>query len=134
MGADAIIGFHPSRVLPIEIIESIDKQGNRRETLVAYSMGSLLTESRIGYDISGILLHLDITCGSDGEVKFNRIEYTPTYIWRQNFNGNMQYRIVSSNQPPPDGMDKNQQEVMGRALNRIQNSLSGCPVIERKKN
>jgi len=131
LGADAIIGFHPSRVLPIEILNTTDERGRRHETLVAYSMGTLLTESRNGYDISGILMHMNITCSSDGEVKFNQIEYTPTYIWRQNIKDHMQYRVVSSNHQPPDAMDKNQQEVMGRALNRIRNTLKDCPIHER---
>jgi poly-gamma-glutamate synthesis protein (capsule biosynthesis protein) len=132
MGGDIIIGFHPSRVLPIEMLESRNEKGEARKALVAYSLGTLLTESRNGYDISGILLHLDITCSDDGTVKFNSVEYTPTYIWRQSVNGNMQYRVISSAESPPKEMDKNQQEVMGRALNRIRDSLDGSWVEQRK--
>lgn len=132
MGADVIIGYHPSRVLPIEILESTDANGEKRQVLVVYSMGTLLTESRNGYDISGILLHLNISCTSNGNVNFDHIEFTPTYIWRQNINGSMQYRVVCSNRTAPEGMDQAQKEVMGRALNRIRSTLEDCPVIERK--
>ncbi|MBE5787671.1 MAG: CapA family protein [Clostridiales bacterium] len=131
-GADIIIGYHPSRVLPAEIIETFDpNNGRMRKTLVAYSMGTLLTESRDGYDISGMLMHVDVTCDSAGNVKFNRIEYTPTYIWRQNVNGKMQYRVVASNAPAPEGMDNHQKEVMGRALERIKNTLKDSPAALR---
>lgn len=132
MGADIILGSHPSRVLPIEMIETRDKNGNDRQTLVAYSMGTLLTESRDGYDISGILLHLDVTCDTQGNVRFNSIQYTPTYIWRQSIEGKMQYRVVCSADLPPVGMDSKQIEVMGRALKRIQDTLADCPVFQRK--
>jgi len=132
MGADIILGSHPSRVLPMEMIETRGESGQARQTLVAYSMGTLLTESRDGYDISGILLHLDITCDTLGNVRFNSVQYTPTYIWRQNMDGKMQYRVVCSADMPPSGMDDHQKEVMGRALNRIADTLRDSPVFQRK--
>ena len=132
MGADVIIGTRASRVLPMEMLSVTDASGRSRQTLVAYSLGSFLTESREGYDISGLLLHLAITCTADGRVRFDAVEYTPTYIWRQNMGGKMQYRVVCSAEAPPEGMDAKQQEVMGRALARIQNTMLGCPVLQRK--
>ena len=132
MGADIILGSHPNRVLPMEMIETKGRNGQKRKTLVAYSMGTLLTESREGYDISGILLHLDITCDTEGNVRFNSIQYTPTYIWRQIIDGKMQYRVVCSADAPPAGMDEHQKDVMGRALKRIQETLADSPVFQRK--
>lgn len=131
MGADLILGTHPSRVLPMELIYCTSADGKPRQALVAYSLGTLLTESREGYDISGALLHLRITCGSQGEVSFDSIEYTPTYIWRQSVGGKMQYRVVCSADAVPEGMDTRQQEVMGRALTRVQNTLKDGPAVQR---
>lgn len=131
MGADVILGSHPSRVLPMELIETAAEDGSRRQCLAAYSLGTLLTESRDGYDISGILLHLDIVCDTAGNVRFRAIEYTPTYIWRQNIDGRMQYRVVCSADAPPAGMDARQAEVMGRALKRIEETLADSPVTKR---
>lgn len=130
-GADLILGVHPSRVLPMEWIETKDADGKPRKTLAAYSLGTLLTESRDGYDISGILLHLNITCRANGSVEFGSIEYTPTYIWRQYVGNGWQYRVVCSADAPPEGMEQKQQEVMGRALNRIRKTLEKSPVIQR---
>jgi len=119
-------------VLPMEILNCTDEKGRSRQAFVAYSMGSLLTESRDGYDISGVLLHLQITCHGDGQVTFSGAEYTPTYIWRQIVNEKWQYRVVASNAPAPEGMEQKQQEVMGRALKRIQETLKDSPVTQRQ--
>ena len=131
MGADVILGTRPSRVLPMEIISCIREDGKAGETFVAYSLGSLLTESREGYDISGALLHLNINIDEAGHVRFPSAEYTPTYIWRQGVNGKTQYRVVCSADPAPDEMSSQQREVMGRALSRIQQILKDSPVSQR---
>ena len=131
-GADVILGTRPSRVLPMELISCVGEDGKARQAFVAYSLGTLLTESREGYDISGMLLHLGITCDAQGRIRFDSAEYTPTYIWRQNINGSMQYRIVCSADPAPEGMGDQQKEVMARALNRIQSILKDSPVTRRK--
>ena len=132
MGADVILGTRPERVLPMEIVTTIDENGKSRETFVAYSLGTLLTESRDGFSISGALLHLNIRCDEAGRIHFDSAEYTPTYIWRQNVNGNLQYRIVSSADAVPEGMSEQQQDVMKRALNRIQTALQNSPVRIRE--
>ena len=63
---------------------------------------------------------------------FEALEYTPTYIWRQSVGGQMQYRLVCSSDPPPEGMSTQQKEVMQRSLTRIQTVLKDSPVMERK--
>ena len=130
-GADVILGTHPSRVLPIEILSVILEDGTAHDCLAVYSLGTLLTESREGYDISGILLHLSLRCDGQGKVHFEAVQYTPTYIWRQNVNGKMQYRVVCSADPAPEGMSEQQKEVMQRALNRIKNTLKDSPVTQK---
>ncbi|MBR1584869.1 MAG: CapA family protein [Clostridia bacterium] len=130
-GADLILGNHPSRVLPMETVSVPDENGIQRQCLIVYSMGTLLTESREGYDISGMLLHVSISCDQRGTVNFDSIEYTPTYIWRRSVNGKMQYRVVCSNDPAPKEMDGKQQEVMARALIRVNNAMRDGPALLR---
>lgn len=127
-GADLILGTRPSRVLPVEILSGIREDGSAYDCLVAYSLGTLLTESREGYDISGILLHVNMTVDERGRLHFNSVEYTPTYIWRQTVGGSLQYRIVCSADPAPEGMSDRQKDVMKNALKRIQNTLQSSPV------
>lgn len=131
MGADIVLGARPERVLPMEIITSVDENGKSRDTFVAYSLGTLLTESREGYDISGILLHMNLRVDENGRAHFESIEYTPTYIWRQSIDGATQYRIVCSADPAPETMSDAQKDVMARALTRIQNTLKNSPVTQR---
>ncbi len=131
MGADVILGTRPSRVLPMEILSCTGVDGKTREAFVAYSLGTLLTESREGYDISGALLHLTVSCDSQGRIHFQNAEYTPTYIWRQSVNGAMRYRVVCSADPAPEEMSGQQREVMQRALNRVESILKGSPVNQR---
>ncbi len=132
MGADIILGARSSRVLPMERINCIGEDGRARETFVAYSLGTLLSESREAYDIAGLLLHLNVTCDENGRVKVDTAEYTPTYVWRQTVEKKMQYRILCSADPAPAGMSTQQTEVMQRALTRIQNTLKDSPVAQRR--
>ena len=132
MGADVILGTRPSRVLPMELIYCNGPDGKNHTAFVAYSLGTLLSESREAFDICGLLLHMSIRSDEQGVTHFEALEYTPTYIWRQSVGGQMQYRLVCSADPPPESMSTQQKEVMQRSLNRIQTVLKNSPVIERK--
>ena len=132
MGADVILGTRPSRVLPMELIYCTGPDGKSHTAFVAYSLGTLLTESREAYDICGLLLHLRVRSDEQGTVHFEGIEYTPTYIWRQSVGGQMQYRLLCSADPPPEGMSSQQKQVMQRSLARIQAALKNSPVNLRQ--
>ena len=132
IGADVILGFRPTRGLPIEVLGTVAENGKYHETLVAYSMGTLLTESREGYDISGILLHFDVHIDERGQVAFSSLEYTPTYVWRQSVDGKMVFRIVGSADAVPAGMNSDQQRYLQNALTRVQKTLQDSPVTLRR--
>ena len=129
-GADLILGYQPTRVLPVEMVSVPDENGIQRQCLIAYSMGTLLSESREGYDISGMLLHLTVSIDK-GRMSYDSVTYTPTYIWRQKINNKMQYRVVCASDPAPKAMDAKQREYMGNALKRIRNTLKNSPVEQR---
>lgn len=133
MGADVILGTRPTRVLPMELITSIGADGYPRQTFVAYSMGTLVTENRNdGYAISGVLLHLHISGDEQGRIRFGSAEYTPTYIWCQRDGGKTSFRVVCSADPAPEGMDDRQKTYMQNAYNRIRETLQNCPVSMRQ--
>ena len=132
MGADVILGSRPTQVLPVEILGCMREDGKYHETLVAYSLGSLLTESRKPYDISGMLLHFTVILDEYGMVSFQALEYTPTYIWRQSTDGGMFFRVVCAADDPPVGMSADQQQYMQNALKRVQKILENSPVSQRK--
>lgn len=131
-GADIILGAHSQTIQPIEYLTGTRTDGTAHQTLVAYSLGSLMTESRDTKNIAGMLLHLNLTWDPQTQsIAFDRVEYTPTYIWRCKEDGQYRYRAVVSDHPAPDGMDESQQKVMERILNYTLDTLKGSPVQVR---
>ena len=79
-----------------------------------------------------MLLQLQIAF--DGStISFEKVCYTPTYIWRFKQDGQYQYRIAVSDQLPPDGMSDDQAGYMEKALRNIQKYLDDSPVTLRVK-
>ncbi|MBQ8537067.1 MAG: CapA family protein [Clostridia bacterium] len=131
-GADVILGAHSQTIQPVEYLTATWADGSTHQTLVAYSLGALMTESRDTKNIAGMLLHLGLTYHPQtGQVSFDRVEYTPTYIWRYKEDGQYQYRTVASDQPAPEDMDESQQKVMARILNFAHEALETSPIEMR---
>lgn len=120
-GADIIVGTGIRRLLPAAWLNTSDDDGVDRRSLTLYSIGSLLTESRDGYDLSGALVHISLQAQGNG-VRFIGLSYEPTYIWKQYMNGTDQYRVVL-NGLAPSGMNDNQKSVMERCKTRTDESL-----------
>ncbi len=132
-GADIILGVNPSSVLPLEMIETTQNGGSVRKTLAAYSLGTLLTDSRASRPIvSGLLLHIKVTVSPQlQQVTFDSIEYTPTYIWNQKLNGKTIFRVLCSADAAPDEMSADQRKNMGNALKYIDKVLENGPATRR---
>lgn len=129
-GADVIIGAGTRVVQPVTWLTHKNEDGTTAQTLCAWSLGSLLNESRKDGNVAGMLLQLQISW--DGQnVSFGRVSYTPTYIWRQKVDGAYQYRVVASDRSAPGGMSEEQQGYMAKALRTIQNALADSPVTIR---
>ena len=131
-GADVIIGAGSRVVQPITWLSSKDEHGNTKHTLCAWSLGSLINESRKDGNVLGMLLHLQIHY--DGkDISFQKVSYTPTYIWRYKQDNQYYYRIAVSDQPAPDGMSDDQIGYMQKALTNLQKYLGDSPVTLRTK-
>lgn len=131
-GADVIVGAGSRVVQPVNWLTSKDTDGSIRQTLCAWSLGSILNESRKDGNVLGILLQLQIYFDGDS-VSFEKVCYTPTYIWRYKQDGQYQYRIAVSDQLPPDGMGDDQAGYMEKALRNLQKYLGDSPVTLRTK-
>lgn len=131
-GADVIVGAGSRVVQPITWLSSKDADGNIRHTLCAWSLGSLINESRKDGNVLGMLLQLQISFDGD-TVSFEKVCYTPTYIWRYKQDGQYYYRIAVSDQPAPDGMSDDQAGYMEKALRNLQKYLGDSPVTLRTK-
>ena len=131
-GADVIVGAGSRVVQPVEWLTVKDESGGIRHVLCAWSLGSLINESRKDGNVVGMLLQLQIAFDGDS-ISFERVCYTPTYIWRFKQDGSYQYRIAVSDQPASDGMDEAQQGYMEKALRNIQKYLEDSDVTLREK-
>lgn len=121
-GVDILVGCGPSRLLPPAKLRTSGADGVERETLVLYSMGTLLSESREGNDLAGALVHVKVQRKGNG-VQIGDISYTPTYIWKQRFSGVDAYQVINSSKDAPDKMSSAQKDVMKRCKTRTDNSL-----------
>lgn len=131
-GADIIVGAGSRVVQPIDWLTSKDADGSIRHTLCAWSLGSLINESRKDGNVLGMLLQLHISF--DGyQVSFEKVCYTPTYVWKYKQDGMYHYRITVSDQEPPDGMSEEQAGYMEKALRNLQKYLGDSPVTIRSR-
>jgi poly-gamma-glutamate synthesis protein (capsule biosynthesis protein) len=123
-GADIILGAHSQALQPIVFITGKHSDGRQKQTLVAYSLGALVTSKRDTPNISSVLLHLALTYDPvTDSVIFDRISYTPIYFWRYKDNGRTIYQPVISAMDPPEDMSRDQIDVMKRALKRVADVL-----------
>ncbi len=130
-GADMLIGYNSKHVQPVELLSS--SMNPAHNMLTAWSLGTLLSEDRATRGVvSGALLHVQITCDEQsGAVHFDRVEYTPTYCWRQEEHGIYPYRVVRSDQSVPEGMIQKQREILARALVLIQSTMKKGIAVQR---
>ncbi len=131
-GADAIIGSGSRVVQPVTWLTTKDDNGATQHVLCAWSLGSLINESRKDGNVAGMLLQLQIH-HDKGSISFQKVCYTPTYIWRYKQDSQYYYRIAVSDQPPPDGMSDDQIGYMEKALRNLQKFLGDSPVMLRTK-
>ncbi len=132
-GADILLGAHSGPVLPIAYLTGSRPDGTKRPTLVCYSLGTLLSGSRdSAAELAGMLLHLQISIDpASGMVAFDKVQYTPTYIWRYRDSGRYMYQVIASDQKPPEDMDTSQRDAMQRALDRITKLMQDSPAKPR---
>lgn len=81
-GVDLIIGSHPHMVQPIEYITAQTDAGERTG-LVAWSLGNFISNMKIQYTDSGIILDFTLRRLDDGTITLTDVGYVPIYCWKQ---------------------------------------------------
>ena len=95
-------------------------------------MGTLLGTARDERaEVSGFLMHVQMSYNTRTGVSFEKIEYTPTYIWGQEINGAYRYRVLQSAMAAPAEMVTRQSEIMGRALKLVQDEMDKGIALQR---
>jgi hypothetical protein len=83
MGADVVLGAHPNVVQRVERVQATGLDGKPREALVAYSLGSLLSDGRELPNASSIILHFDLQVDvSTHTARVVRYGYVPLWVLR----------------------------------------------------
>ncbi len=132
-GADIILGTNPGVLQPVTILSSTKADGTKHQTLCAYSLGNLIDSDRRNRPvITSVLLHINLRYTPQiGELSFETVTYSPIYIWRGAKGRQQTFQPVLANQPPPTGMNDDQQAIMGRALTDIRALFENTIIEER---
>lgn len=96
-GADIILGTHPNVVLETERLRVTRADGLEYETVVCYSLGSLLTDARAAENTAGMVAHLSVTYDpAVRRVTLGGLVCTPVYIARDRADTATVYRVVDT--------------------------------------
>lgn len=85
-GVDIILGSHPHVVLPIDVGE-MEVNGEKKDILIAWSMGNFISYMAAKYMDSGIIVDFTVSRDETGKISIHDVGYVPVYVW-----GN-QYRL-----------------------------------------
>ena len=126
-GADLIVGTHPSVVQSVEEIRAKRTDGLTRSTIVAYSLGNLLTDARTEESAAGMFLR----CGfqkdqKTGVVSVSELSAVPIYVARQEEEGTDSWRVVEAdNEASLSGLEAEERAAAQRAAALVKNAMSG---------
>lgn len=94
-GADVILGTHPNVVQGVERIQATRADGLTYETLVCYSLGSLLTDARTSEHTASMTVNVQVTYDpATRRVTLGKADVTPLYIARTRAEDQVVYRVV----------------------------------------
>ena len=96
-GADVILGTHPNVVQGTERLSVTRADGLTYESVVCYSLGSLLTDARTPENTAGMIAQLEITYDPvTRRISLGELQITPVYIARQREDNQNVYRVVDA--------------------------------------
>lgn len=121
-GADMVLGYGGQQVQQVEVYQLPDPLGGQRDVLIAYSLGTLLTENRASREMTaGTLLHVDMLVRPEVHgVQFVGLRYTPTFTRRWLEKNSTHFAVLPSIIEPPEGMTRTQRESMEEARRMIE--------------
>lgn len=129
-GADMVLGYGGRQVQQPEVYQLPDPLGGQRDVLIAYSLGTLLTENRSSRDVlAGALLHVNMLVRPEVHgVQFVDLQYTPTFTRKWTENRSTYFAVLPSFIDPPEGMTRAQRDSLKEADALLQRVFSGTPV------
>lgn len=96
-GADIILGTHPNVPQGVERLTVTRADGLTHEAVVCYSLGNLLTDSRMAENTAGMVAHVSVTYDpATRRITLSEMYCTPVYIARQRTDDETVYRVVDA--------------------------------------
>lgn len=96
-GADVILGTHPNVAQGTERLRVTRSDGLEYETVVCYSLGSLLTDARTKENTAGMAAHVSVTYDPvTRRTTLGDMYCTPIYIARERRENAAVYRVVDA--------------------------------------
>ena len=128
-GADLIVGNGSRIVSGAEMLTAAE---TGREVLCVWSLGTTLSGDRSNIKrIAGMLLQARIHV-ENGQAEIRDACYIPLYTWKYKQDSRFYYRCLAADRPVPDGMENEQQKMMKKAAEAVQNAMKDSPVEARK--
>jgi len=116
MGADLVVGAHPNVVQRVDRVQTEGPMGRPHEAIVAYSLGSLLSDSRDLAGASSMLMHFDFQVDTAAKTaKLVRYGYVPIWLQRDRVSsGHYAYSVLRAD-------DENTEEIVDATTRRRMN-------------
>ncbi len=132
-GADVILGTHPNVVQGTERLKVERADGLEYETVVCYSLGSLLTDARTEENTAGMIAHLPITYDPQTRrVSLGSLACSPVYIAMQKEEGESVFRVIDvENAQALSTLTESEQEEALRAAKRVR-EITGQSEMEEE--
>lgn len=130
-GADLVLGYGGDQIQELERYTITDGEGGQREVLIAYSLGTLLSENRAKRELySGAVLQISLSLKPGGQdLRYGETRFSPTYVRRWTQQGKTYYQVLASAREAPADMSKAQQEAMARSLNDVRQVLEASGAV-----
>ncbi|MBO5349866.1 MAG: CapA family protein [Clostridia bacterium] len=93
-GADIILGSHPHVLQPMEKRTITMEDGTKKDGFIIYSLGNFMSNQSDKYTKDSIILNLQITKQSEGNITIDSYDYTPIYMQNNGANAKNRYEII----------------------------------------
>jgi len=120
-GADVILGTHPNVVQETERLTVTRADGLEYETVVCYSLGSLLTDARTEENTAGMIARLPITYDSrTRRISLGALACLPVYNARTREEGRYVWRVVDvENEQALEALEESERAAAQAAAERV---------------
>ena len=130
-GVDIILGSHPHVLQPMEKQTIQLEDGRTKDCFVIYSLGNFMSGQTKENTRDSVILNIDITKnGENGQVKLNKIEYIPIYMYKSSVTNIHKYKVLDIEKAImnfENGQDKSIGQstytILKRELNKIRNTM-----------